>query len=215
MFINIHTHKKDESNLHILNILANDGDVDFNTMPYFSIGLHPWHVNSNFNTIIKKIEEIALHKKCLAIGEIGLDKLHKNTWTEQNKALEKQIIIAIKLKKPIIFHCVKCYSELAQLLSKIKPKIPLIFHAFNENIQVAKMFKNFDSYFSFGHLLLNSNTKAYKNFHLISPNSIFFETDDANIDIKEIYLQASKINGMSVEQWEQQIEKNFSKIFKL
>ena len=56
---------------------------------YAAVGLHPEEVETLNKDTLTEIEKLASHKKCVAIGEIGLD-YH---WKTDNKELQKEIFI--------------------------------------------------------------------------------------------------------------------------
>jgi TatD DNase family protein len=213
MYVDIHTHSQKTDLISIYNILSHQVDIDFQIQQFFSIGLHPWHAAYLNKTELDKIRYLAQQQNCLAIGEIGLDKTKSNNLNLQIDALKQQIGIASELNKPIIVHCVKCYSELLAVFKQQKPQGAIIFHAFNGNLQMIEMFKNLPVYFSFGSLLFNSNSKAKKVFSEISPEFVFFETDDSNYSIEEIYKQAAIVSHLPVNFWTNQIQLNFHSVF--
>jgi len=216
MYIDIHTHQISQQCISIKNIAVQEySGATIALDQYFSVGLHPWHATKNYYSQIENLKQALDNQNCLAIGEIGLDKAKANNLMYQLPALEAQLSIAIEHQKPVVFHCVKCYNELASILKKYKPDIPLIFHGFNENSQTASMFFPYNSFFSFGSYLLNINTKAAKTFTILHGERIFFETDEFPIHIKEIYLQAEKLSNISEQDWQMQILQNFNRIFKL
>ncbi len=216
MYIDIHTHQFSEESVSIKNIDIQEYlDTTIPSGQYFSVGLHPWHATKNYHAQTENLKQALKNQNCLAIGEIGLDHTISVNKEFQLLALEVQLKLAMEYEKPIIFHCVKCYDELAAMLKKMHPEIPLILHAFNGNSQTASMFFPYNSYFSFGKYLLNTNTKAAKNFAFQPRDRIFFETDEFPIHIKEIYLQAEKISNISEHEWQRQILYNFNRVFNL
>lgn len=92
---------------------------------YAAVGLHPIHVlDENFN--INEYEELALHPKVVAIGEVGLDYYHLPVTLKPEgmgkvagrqiktpndiKNLQKEILkefikLSEKLRLPLILHC--------------------------------------------------------------------------------------------------------------
>lgn len=80
-----------------------------------------------------KIENIASRNTLVAIGECGLDKVCKTDFVLQQEVFAAHIILANKLKKPLVLHCVKAYDEIIKMLSLHKNLVHVIFHGFNKN----------------------------------------------------------------------------------
>ncbi len=66
---------------------------------------------------------------------------------------------------------------------------------------------------SLGSAILN-NKKLQEVVSNIDISSILLETDDANIDIKEVYQKISELKKITVEELQQNIKQNFKSIFK-
>ena len=100
---------------------------------------------------LKKIEEIAINEKVVAIGEIGLDYY----WNKQNKELQKQVFIkqielANKLNLPIVIHTREAVMDTLDILKNIKPTIkPGVFHCCPLNVELVKEALKLGFYISF------------------------------------------------------------------
>ncbi|MGZ4044375.1 MAG: TatD family hydrolase, partial [Bacteroidia bacterium] len=164
---------------------------------------------------LRKLEIKADEKRCIAIGECGLDKLSKVDFELQEKVFIEQIRIANYYRKPMIIHCVKAFNELVNCLNLNNNEVPVIIHGFNNNENIARVLLTHGCYFSFGKALLGYESNAAKALKNIGRKNFFLETDDADISIKYIYRRASEILGIDEEILKQQIESNFEAIFKL
>ena len=67
-------------------------------------------------------------------------------------------------------------------------------------------------FFSFGKLLLKESTRANASFKLLTPDHIFFETDESTIDIETVYQQGAKLKNISLEEMKTSIWENFNRI---
>ena len=199
--INIHTHNKQSKGIALINLFPEDiGEIE--ETKFYSAGIHPWKVSEiDIDKQIEIVKRTATLKNILAIGEIGLDKLHPD-FELQKAVFLKQIDIAKDVRKPIIIHCVKAYSELLEILKKETLKIPIIIHRYSGNITIAGELLKFGCYLSFGHELFNTKSKTPKVFKKIPLDYLFLETDDA--EIKEIPIETLKT----------QILQNFKTVFK-
>ena len=212
MFINTHTH----SQIHDAKIELVNQDLDaIDKANYYSYGLHPWYLNKEtFHDQLNKLEVIAHEKRCLAIGECGLDKLSNVDFEFQEEVFVEQIKIANKINKPLIIHCVKAFNELINCLNLNDNKVPVIVHGFNNNENIARVMVNEGFYFSFGKALLGYESNAEKALKNVGRKNFFLETDDSEISIKYIYKKASEILGIDEEILQQQIQSNFENVFK-
>lgn len=207
-FINIHTHNKTDDKLSVISIFPEEaGLIEENK--FYSLGIHPWEVSKiNINEQLTIVEKFASFKNIIAIGEIGLDKYHDNFELQKDIFL-KQIKIAETHNKPIIIHCVKAFSELLGFLKKNKICVPVIIHRYSGNKTIADELIKFGCRLSFGHELFNSKSKTQRVFKNIPINKIFFETDDANIYIEDVYKKAAEIKSIKPMDLKKAIFDNF------
>ena len=213
MFINTHTHTQlYDAKLELVNI-----DIGAPDKPnYYSYGMHPWHITEE--TCKDKLEHlnIVVHeKRCLAIGECGLDKLCNVDMALQQEVFIEQIKIANKVNKPLIIHCVKAFNELINCLNLNDNKVPVIVHGFNNNENIARILVNEGMYFSFGKALLGYESNAAKAIKNVGRKNFFLETDDADLSIKYVYKKATELLGIDEEIIKQQLQSNFETVFNM
>lgn len=213
MFINTHTHTQlYDAKLELVNLTI--GAVD--RPNYYSYGIHPWHVDKETCYEQLRLLEHYMHeKRCIAIGECGLDKLSKTDFQLQQEIFIEQIKLANKVKKPLIIHCVKAFNELINCLNLNDNKVPVIIHGFNNNENIARVMVNEGYYFSFGKALLGYESNAAKAIINVGRKNFFLETDDADISIKYIYKKASELLGIQEEIIQQQLQANFEQVFNM
>lgn len=212
-YINIHTHKttteKDE--ISIFNQLLHLGETSDSRLK--SIGWHPWYIElKDFSMIVQEVNQIKAEKNLAAIGECGIDRAVNISIEKQKNLLNRHIEKAEELEKPIIIHCVKAYSDLLNIAKNRKIETPLILHAYNGNLYETDQLLKYNIYFSFGHQLIN-NPKLESVFKELPPEKIFFETDESDISIKNIYFHAAKLKQINRSEMQEQILKNFKKVF--
>lgn len=175
----------------------------------FSVGIHPKDIDENWEENFEKIKEISLLPNCVAIGECGLDGLISVNENLQKEVFEKHILWANQIKKPVIIHCVKRFSEIIPF-QKIA-EIPLVIHGFNKKKTIADEMLKHGFYLSFGKSVLHSLSlqSILKEFPL---EKIFLETDDANFNIEELYQKTAEIKGISIENLHNKILKNLESL---
>ena len=175
----------------------------------FSVGIHPKDIDENWEENFEKIKEISLLPNCVAIGECGLDGLISVNENLQKEVFERHILWANQIKKPVIIHCVKRFSEIIPF-QKIA-EIPLVIHGFNKKKTIADEMLRHGFYLSFGKSVLHSLSlqSILKEFPL---EKMFLETDDANFNIEELYQKTAEIKGISIENLHNKILKNLESL---
>lgn len=199
-----HHHSKNEYGIYNLEL----GEVPPNN--WFSVGIHPAKISEDLEDQFSVLKEISKNKKCVAIGECGLDGLIEVDEKLQEEVFIRQIEWANKIEKPLIIHCVRRFPKLISLC-KIA-KVPLIIHGFNKNRTVGEELLKNQFYLSFGKSLLE-NVNLQNFLREIPLDQIFLETDNADFEIEKLYRKAAQIKNISEENLIETIRKNL-KIFK-
>jgi TatD DNase family protein len=212
-FFNLHTHNF-SNNPNILE-LVNQYPWEFNaTIPNYSIGIHPWHIDENrLESDLKIIKAKLQLNECLALGECGLDKRIEIPMEVQISVFEKQIALAEKYQKPLVLHLVAAFDELIEIKKQLKISIPIIIHGFSKNQQVAKQLIDNGFYLSFGKYLLR-NPELESVFKYIPNDRFFLETDTIEETLEEVYTLAAKYKNITIEELIGIVNFNFNTVFK-
>ncbi|KAK2862202.1 hypothetical protein Q5P01_001735 [Channa striata] len=123
------------------------------------------------------------HPKAVAFGEMGLDYSHKNSTDipRQKEVFERQLRLAVALKKPLLIHCRDADDDLLAIMKKCVPREYKIHrHCFTNSYPVIEPFlKEFPNlYVGFTALITYSKaTKARDAVRQIPLNRIVLETD--------------------------------------
>lgn len=211
-FFNLHTHKftNHTNTLELVNQYPWEFDV---TIPQYSIGIHPWHIDeTRLTSDLATIEEKLQLPQCLALGECGLDKRIDIPMALQISVFEKQIALAEKYQKPIVLHLVAAFDELIAIKKRVNITVPMILHGFSKNEQVAQQLLEHGFYLSFGKYLLR-NPEMKTVFQSVPNDRFFLETDTIEETLEEVYVLAAQYKGFSLIALKQQIESNFKKVF--
>ena len=213
-FVNIHTHiAKPEANL--LQIINLDLNQPCPEQGYYSYGIHPWALDKTdfqMDEALNKLKENLQLPQVLFLGEAGLDKMHKMSFEQQTKLLERQIELSETLKKPMILHDVRSHNEILALRKKHKAKQPWIVHGFSGTEQDIKQLIGQGIYLSVGESLLHPERKIYKSFKFIDLDYLFLETDMAEIGVETIYEAAADFLEMELSTLKTRIFANFAHI---
>lgn len=216
VFLNFHAHQQmpAENEIVIQSLfLQNDLITKKSDKIFFTAGLHPWHADQlSESKITERLEKLIQDKSIIAIGETGLDKLKEVDWETQKKVFRAHIEIADKYNLPLIVHSVKAHNEVLKLKIESKSKIPWVIHHFNGSKQMAMDFIYHGFYLSLCHHINNSGSKLSGYLGELPVNRIFLETDDFNIDIKDLYSVAAKKFNMSTENFKKQLINNLNSL---
>ncbi|KAJ9509702.1 hypothetical protein QJQ45_011306 [Haematococcus lacustris] len=104
---------------------------------YFTAGVHPHNAKECYDLTLTELRRFASHAKCVAIGECGLD-FNRNFSPQavQLEWFEKQVALAVELRKPLFMHCREAAPQLADVLRRYLPlPAPAVVHCFTGNAQ--------------------------------------------------------------------------------
>ncbi|MDA6068886.1 TatD family hydrolase [Flavobacterium sp. AC] len=211
-FFNCHTHQftNEAHILELVNQYPNEFDV---SIPFYSIGVHPWYIkDERIDEDLRIIEEKLQTENCLAIGECGLDKRIEIPLEKQIIVFEKQLALAEKYSKPVVIHCVAAFQEVIAIKKKLNISVPMIIHGFSKNSQIANQLIKDGFYISFGKYLLKK--PDLKTVFQDIPNDRFFlETDTIEEGISEVYNVASEYKNITINELQEIISSNYRKVF--
>ena len=142
---------------------------------YAAVGVHPENIGGG---TAAEIEELSKHKKCVAIGEIGLDYY----WVSDNKKeqidlFEEQLILANRLRLPVIVHDRDAHADTLELLKKLRPRG--VVHSFSGSAQMAKEILNLGMYIGIGGVITFKNAKKLPEVVEMLPEDRFLLETDA------------------------------------
>lgn len=181
-----------------------------------SMGIHPWYIDpTGLNRQLKELAKWAVLPNVIAIGECGLDKVTETNWQLQVSAFEEQVRLANQMYKPLIIHCVRAYEEVVHILKVEKVEVPVIFHGYNKNIKLAERLIKAGYYLSFGAALLEEGSNAASVIQSIPADKVFLETDDAPVDIADIYTAAASLLKTEPDALILQLHNNFHRVFNI
>lgn len=212
-YINIHTHKQSSKGIAIIN-LANSNEIS--SKGFFSIGIHPWDINkAQIREIQYEIElGVKRHENIIAIGECGIDRTIETAIDKQIMVFSKQVELSEKLNLPLIVHCVKAFSDIIQVRKQKKVTTPWILHGYNSSVTMASQLIAKGCFVSFGQRLLN-HKKLQNVFINIPIEYIFFETDNGDEKIENIYKKAAELRHICIDELKEQVFNNFKQVFKV
>ena len=146
---------------------------------FLMTGLHPTHVNNDYNKELDHIVQQLDDREFFAIGEIGID-LHwdKTTIELQQNAFRFQIQLAKKYKLPIVIHCRDAFNEVFEILELEKSDdLNGIFHCFTGTYEQAKKAISYNMKLGIGGVVTFKNGNIDSFLSKIDLSDIVLETD--------------------------------------
>lgn len=200
MFVDIHTHIDNQSVIKIVN-------ENFEEKVLKTEGVHPWKVCACDN----EIPRLRLGMTA-AIGEVGLDKVHKETFEKQVEVFEEMIRLSESYRKPMIVHCVRAYSEIIEIRKKTKATMPWVIHGFNSSVETMRQLLKHNMYISLGEVLYRNENQTVEILKNIPVERLFLETDVSGRDIKDVYAKAAALSGWDLEFLCKKIFENYGRL---
>jgi len=212
-YFNLHTHQftNQPEVLELVNQYPQEFD---DSIPFYSIGIHPLYIDENrLESDFKIVGEKLALSKCLALGECGLDKRSETSFEIQLSVFERQLALAEKHHKPVVIHCVAAFQELIEIKKRLKISVPMIVHGFSKKIELAKQLIDNGFYVSFGKNLLR-NPELESVFQSIPNDRFLLETDMVEEGIRAVYALAAKYKGLEVSELQEIVNRNFKTVLK-
>ena len=173
-----------------------------NEFVYYAAGLHPGNVDClerySLDEILADIRKHSENKKCVGIGEIGLDYY----WTQDNIPLQKQVfneqlLLSKELDLPVIVHDRDAHADTLDFLKQIRPKG--VVHSFSGSREMA------DEIFKLGMYIGISGVITFKNARKLPEVVANMPLDRFLLETDAPYLTPvpyrSKINHSAMIYW--------------
>ena len=147
---------------------------------YGAIGVHPSETAELDEESYSWLKEQCRKKKCLAVGEIGLDYY----WPEpdhetQKKWFLRQLDLAREIRKPVIIHSRDAAKDTVDLMTEARAEeIGGVIHCYSYTKESVKAFYDMNFYFGIGGVLTFKNgKKLVEAVDVIPLDRIVLETD--------------------------------------
>lgn len=125
---------------------------------YAACGVHPHEAEGLKDGYLSVLKKFCMDKKCVAVGEIGLDYHYDFSPRDMQKSVfENQLILARELDLPVIIHDREAHEDTLNLLKKYNPKG--IVHCFSGSVEMAKEIIRLGMYIGLGGAVTFKNAK--------------------------------------------------------
>jgi len=198
---------------------------------HYALGLHPHFLDSSSELQLTQLQAKLMlgDIKCIALGEIGLDKFAAADAMLQEHLFIKQLQLAEQLQLPVIIHCVKKQSRVLALLKEQQFTQGGVYHAFSGSIEVAREFIKLGFKLGIGGVITYPNANKTRQAIANLPiESLVLETDapdmpiyqqqtthNSPVNIIAIFNALSELRSESKAQLAAQLYNNTTNIFSL
>ena len=163
---------------------------------YAAVGVHPDASKEITPENIKVLKKLSENKKCVLIGEIGLDYHYEPYDKElQKKAFISQMELADEVNLPFTVHSRDCTADLIKILTENKKLIKngAIMHCYSGSVETAEILLNLGFYMSF------SGTLTFKNARNLPEVVKFLPMDRILSETDSPYLSPVPLRGTENE----------------
>lgn len=217
---------------------------------FAAVGLHPIYAAAEFMKVKtdpdegeflineqefdkEKYKELALFKKVVAIGEIGLDYYYRpktiskfNQFKEkQKKVFIEQMDLAKELNLPLILHCRMAHDDVIEILQQ-RGENRGVIHCFTGNLEQARHYVAMGFYIGMNGIIFKFNIDEV--IREIPLERIVLETDcpyltppqeqgkrNEPIFIKYTIQKIAELKNVSFDEVLRETTKNAKKLFKI
>lgn len=158
--------------------------ADGNEHVWFTVGVHPLYADETPHDW-KLLKRLAVHEKCVAWGELGLDNHHaKPPRSVQDPVLAEQLAFIESCQDdgidlPVVLHCREAFAELIPILRATRIEgTRFVFHCFTAGPEEVRMALDLGAMISFTGVVTYRNAQAtVEAAKLVPIDRIMVETD--------------------------------------
>lgn len=180
---------------------------------YAAVGWHPEDIDKLTEEDYRSMESLAQHKKCVAIGEIGLDYYWDASQKDVQKALfRRQAELALRLNKPVIVHDREAHADSLDIVCDY-PELRGVFHCYSGSVEMAEILLKRGWYLGFdGPITYKNARKAIEVLKACPLDRILIETDSPYLspvpqrgkrndsgNLKYVVEKIAEVKGMEPE----------------
>ncbi len=194
---------------------------------YAAVGIHPEELAGCAEGDPERIDVLAGHSRCRAIGEIGLDYYWDDSRKEEQKRLfRQQISIALRHDLPVIVHDREAHGDCLEIVRDY-PALRGVFHCFSGSPEMALELLKRGWYLGFDGPVTYKNAKKALEVLAVCPmDRLLIETDSPYLspvpmrgkrndsrNLRYIAGRIAEIKGCTAEEIEATSTENGRRLF--
>lgn len=192
MIADIHTHRLDAADAVIS---VNPWEFVLTEGKLYSVGIHPWQLGWADEGCFMQVEALVSCDNVVMVGECGIDKLRGGDISRQTEVAEWHAVLAERVGKPLVLHCVRASNELCRLRRLLQPSMPWILHGFRGNARVARQLLDAGFFISYGERF---NPDAV---NITPADRLLVETDESRLPVGEIYARLAECRHQTLDEF--------------
>ena len=145
---------------------------------YATVGVHPHEAKTLTDNKLQELEQLAKHKKVIAIGEIGLDYHYNHSPQDiQIYWFKSQLALSERLDMPVVIHSRESDDDVFQIIMDSNARKGII-HSFSSTAELALEYIKLGFYIGIGGVITFDKTGRLQDVVSKIPlESILLETD--------------------------------------
>lgn len=146
---------------------------------YYCLGIHPWWAEAHSDSDLSQLErQLQQHeRKCVALGECGLDAL-KGELATQEPVFVEQVRMAGRLGLPLVVHSVKAHDRVGAILRRERFFGPVLIHGFSGSWQQATHLLDAGAFLGIGGVITHERARKTREVVARLPlAALVLETD--------------------------------------
>lgn len=149
---------------------------------YTTMGIHPSVISCMDEELLTRIEILCNEKKCVAVGEVGLDyhwEKDESKREDQRYWFRRQLDLSKRVGLPVVIHSRDACEDTFEILKEAAGEgIVCDIHCFSYSPEIAKAYVDMGFYIGIGGVVTFSNAKKLREtVRQIPITSILLETD--------------------------------------
>ena len=195
---------------------------------FFTAGVHPSVTGDFSKGTVEELRALAQDKKCVAIGEIGLDYHYEDTdKPKQRAAFEAQLALAFEEGLPVQIHSRDACADTLAILRNAEKQLKngLLLHCYSYGRENIEAFLRLGAYLSFGGVACFKNAKkVWESVEACPLDRLLSETDSPYLsplrgeknspkNIPVIVERLAQLKGLDQTALAARIEENAERLF--
>lgn len=197
---------------------------------YFAVGVHPHESESFTEDSIAEFKTMLAHKKCLAVGEIGLDYYYDLSPKDTQKKIFRRFLeLAVEHNKPVIIHNRDSADDCVEIMNDVikgRDKSGII-HCFSGDMNLLRWALDNGFYISYaGPVTYSKSDDLRETIKYVPSDRLLTETDcpylapmpfrgkqnEPGYSVFNAY-EISLIKGVNLYEIALQLEENLNNLF--